>query len=201
MKDDFAHKASEWDSPDKIKMTTTFVSEMWKNISPDKNWKALEIGSGTGLVGLQVLPQINSIVFEDTSEAMLGVLKQKLNGNENAEILHGEVFDYHKQDIDLIFSSMAFHHLPDIDKTLNHLAEITNPKATVIVGDLKSEDGSFHSFEPIPHQGFDTEQLSVQFENAGFQVQKMYTYNELKREKIPGKVNIYEQFILVAVKK
>jgi ubiquinone/menaquinone biosynthesis C-methylase UbiE len=200
MKDDFAHKAPEWDTPDKIKMTTTFVSEMWKNITPDKNWKALEIGSGTGLVGLQVLPLIDSIVFEDTSEAMVGVLKQKLNGKENAEILHGEVFDYEPKDIDLIFSSMAFHHLPDIDKTLNHLAKITNPNATIVVGDLKSEDGSFHGFEPIPHKGFDTEELSTQFENAGFQVKKVYTYNILKRERIPGQVNIYEQFILVAVK-
>ena len=114
MTDNFAQRATSWDNPSKIDMTDKFLLAMYEKIIPQKHWKAFEIGAGTGLVGFQVLPGIDCLVFEDTSEAMLDVLMQKLDGNENVEIVHGEIFDYKKQDIDFVFSSMAFHHIPDI---------------------------------------------------------------------------------------
>lgn len=200
MTDNFAHRAADWDNPSKIDMTTRFVDALKKRIELQKEWKGLEIGAGTGLVGLQVLPSIQSVVFEDTSVAMLGVLKQKLKGDEVVEIVEGEVFEYNNQDINLIFSCMAFHHIPDIDKTLAHLHKITLPGATIVVGDIRTEDGSFHHFEPIPHKGFNTEELSQQFEKAGFKVLSTETYNVLNRERTPGFFTDYEQFMLVARK-
>lgn len=198
MEDKFALRAADWDNPMKIDMTTRFANELRLSISMKKEWKALEIGAGTGLVGLDILPSISKVVFEDTSAAMLDVLRSKLNGKHNAEILHGEVTDYKSNDIDFVFSCMAFHHIPDTDGTLRHLYQITRPGAVVAIGDIVTEDGSFHHFEPIPHKGFDTEKLAMQFENAGFKVKRSYIYNVLKRERIPGKIGEYEQFILIA---
>jgi SAM-dependent methyltransferase len=129
---------------------------------------------------------------------MLGVLKQKLNGDENVELIEGEVFEYKKQNIDFVFSCMAFHHIPDIEKTLEHLYQITKTGATIVVGDIRTEDGSFHHFEPIPHKGFDTNELSEKFEKAGFKVLSTETYNLLNRERTPGVFTNYEQFMLIA---
>ena len=95
---------------------------------------------------------------------------------------------------------MAFHHIEDIAHTLKHLHSITRPGAVVVIGDIRSEDGSFHRFQPIPHRGFDTGALSVQFEQAGFAVDAVETYHVLRQEKIPGTISEYEQFILVAHK-
>ncbi|MDR3653325.1 MAG: class I SAM-dependent methyltransferase [Paludibacter sp.] len=201
MIDNFAGRAAEWDSAEKIGMTNIFVNEMLKKVLLKKDFKALEVGSGTGLVGLQILPSINSIVFEDTSEAMLGVLRGKLSNKDSVEIIHGEVFDYQKQDIDLVFSCMAFHHIPDIDKALAHLFDITKANATIVVGDIRSEDGSFHRFEPIPHCGFDTDKLTEQFQKTGFDVLTAFTYNVLSRERVKGEITDYEQFMLIATKK
>lgn len=201
MNDNFAHRAAEWDSPSKIEMTDKFTNALRRKITIQKKWKALEIGAGTGLVGLQILPEVTSMVFEDTSEAMLGVLKQKLNGSESVEILLGEVTDYNEKDIDFVFSCMAFHHIPDIDKTLKHLFEIAKPGAIIAIGDIRTEDGSFHHFEPIPHKGFDTNELSEKFAKAGFNVLSAETYNVLERERVPGIIGIYEQFLLIAEKK
>ncbi|MFZ4581844.1 MAG: class I SAM-dependent methyltransferase [Paludibacter sp.] len=198
MTDNFAHRAAEWDNPSKVEMTKKFVAALTQNIELKKHWRALEIGAGTGLVGLQILPYVGSVVFEDTSAAMLGVLKQKLNGDEKVELIEGEVFEYRSQNIDFVFSCMAFHHIPDIDKTLHHLYQITNVGATIVVGDIRTEDGSFHHFEPIPHKGFDTSELSVKFENAGFKVLSTDTYNILNRERKPGVFTDYEQFMLIA---
>jgi ubiquinone/menaquinone biosynthesis C-methylase UbiE len=198
MTDNFAHRAAEWDNPSKVEMTKKFVAALTQTIELKKHWRALEIGAGTGLVGLQLLPYLNSVVFEDTSAAMLGVLKQKLNGDENVELIEGEVFEYKKQNIDFVFSCMAFHHIPDIEKTLEHLYQITNTGATIVVGDIRTEDGSFHHFEPIPHKGFDTNELSEKFEKAGFKILSTETYNVLNRERTPGVFTDYEQFMLVA---
>lgn len=200
MTDNFAHRANDWDQPSKIEMTTIFADALMREITLEKQWKALEIGAGTGLVGLQLLPKLSAVVFEDTSEAMLSVLKQKLTGNEAVEIVHGEVFEYTKQDIDLVFSCMAFHHIPDIDSTLKHLYNITNEGAKIVVGDLRTEDGSFHRFEAIPHKGFDTKELAAKFTQAGFKVLSTTTYNTLKRERVPGVMSAYDQFMLIATK-
>jgi ubiquinone/menaquinone biosynthesis C-methylase UbiE len=128
---------------------------------------------------------------------MLEILGQKLNDNNKIEILHGEVFDYKDHDIDMVFSCMAFHHIPDIEKTLDHLVLITKPGAWIIVGDLVTEDGSFHGFEPIPHRGFDIAVLSHQFTDAGFNVELVKTYNIIYKT-INTATTHYEQFILIA---
>lgn len=200
MTDTFAHKAADWDQPGKVKMAENFVTELCRQIDIQPHWKGLEVGAGTGLAGLQLLPLLHFLVLEDTSAAMLDVLRKKTSGLNNIEIIHGEITDYHRQDIDLVFSNMAFHHIEDIPGALNHLHSITKPGAIVAIGDLRTEDGSFHHFQPIPHRGFDTDQLSVLFEQAGFEVKSARTYHVLRQEKIPGTISEYEQFLLIALK-
>ena len=129
---------------------------------------------------------------------MLAILKQKTDELPNVEIVHGEVTAYTQPDIDLVFSNMAFHHITDIAATLQHLHTITKPGARVVVGDLRSEDGSFHHFEAVPHRGFDTDQLADIFHQAGFTVLMTKTYNTLHREVTPGNPRVYELFLLMA---
>lgn len=195
--DTFKARAAQWDNPDKIAMTQTFLGEMLLHLQPQPDWKALEIGAGTGLVGLHVAPLVHTLIVEDTSEAMLEVLKLKLAGDNNVKILHGELFDYNQTDIDFVFSYMAFHHLPDVEKALQHIAYMTKSGAYVVVGDLVTEDGSFHRFEPIPYCGFGTALLSQQFIHAGFAVKLVKIYHVLSRQ-VNEKLTNYEQFILVA---
>lgn len=197
MIDTFVTKAANWDSPDKVKMTQKFVAELLLQVQPMSSWKAFEIGTGTGLVGLQIEHLVDELVLEDTSESMLAVLKQKLNVDSKVELMHGEVFDYKQQDLDFIFSCMAFHHINDIEKTLHHLASISKSGALIAIGDLVSEDGSFHRFEPIPHRGFDTVLLSEQFRKAGFDVKLVKIYHVLSRTAETVTTN-FEQFILIA---
>lgn len=199
--DYFTDRATDWDTPRRIGMATHFVNALLKHIEPKSYWKGMEIGAGTGLVGLQLLQSVKSMVFVDTSVKMLDVLKKKVKGMENVEIVSGEVSDYQVPDIDFVFSNMSFHHIENIPATLEHLYSITQPNAVMAIGDLCSEDGSFHRFDPVPHRGFDTDELSEWVENAGFNVKSVHTYNLLRRERVEGKISEYEQFILVAERK
>lgn len=200
MNDNFEHRAADWDSPAKIEMTTLFAEELKKNVLLDSQMKVFEVGAGTGLVGLQFYGQVGSIIFEDTSAAMLEVLKGKIRDKENIEILHAEIDGYLKSDIDLIFSCMAFHHIPDIMRAVKQFYAMLKAGGKVVIGDLVTEDGSFHRFEPIPHKGFDLDDLKKKFESVGFKVLKLYVYHTLERERTPGIIGKYDQFILVAEK-
>jgi ubiquinone/menaquinone biosynthesis C-methylase UbiE len=200
IKDNFADRAAVWDDPGKIEMATKFVNALLTQVEFKNEWKGLEIGAGTGLVGLQIFPKISSLLCVDTSESMLNVLREKTKDEKDISIIHGEIFEYDVQDIDLVFSSMSFHHIEDIPRTLKHLFSITKNGAKLVIGDLRTEDGSFHRFNPIPHKGFDTDELTKWVENAGFKVTTVETYNVLRSEKIPGKISEFEQFILVAEK-
>jgi len=200
MNDEFAHRAADWDAPEKVKMTEVFVAEVLKHVNLKPEWKGLEIGAGTGLVGFQVLPYLGSIVFEDTSAAMLDVLREKEYDKEKVEIVNGEVFDYQTSDIDFAFSCMAFHHILEIEKTIIHLHSIMSSDGIVAIGDLMPENGSFHRFEPIPHKGFDTNELSNKFASAGFKVIVCQKYHTLVRERTSGVFSNFDQFILIAKK-
>lgn len=201
--DNFAEKAAVWDEdPRKIEMTNRYVEEVLKFVDIKPDWKMLEIGTGTGLVGLQLLPKVKSAVLEDTSESMLSKLKQKLTSieKEKTEILEDEVTKYQGNDIDFVVSAMAFHHIDNIATTLKHLFSVLKPNGTIAIADIRTEDGSFHHFQPVPHKGFDTDKLSAEFENAGFKLSNVHTYNILKRERLPGVISEYEQFLLIAKK-
>lgn len=201
--DSFAERAAAWDEdPKKIEMTKRYVDEVLKHVDIQEDWKVLEVGAGTGLVGIQFVPKVKSVVFEDTSEAMLGVLKKKLSPEEKEKstIFLGEVTDYKENNVDLVISAMAFHHIQDINGTLNHLHSIVKPGGLLAIADVRTEDGSFHRFQPIPHKGFDTDALSAQFAKAGFTVKSVHTYNILNRERTPGIFSDYEQFLLIAKK-
>ena len=60
--DTFKARAAQWDNPDKIAMTQTFLGEMLLHLQPQPDWKALEIGAGTGLVGLHVAPLVHTLI-------------------------------------------------------------------------------------------------------------------------------------------
>ncbi|MFV0471747.1 MAG: class I SAM-dependent methyltransferase [Paludibacteraceae bacterium] len=169
-KDYFADRATDWDVDKRIRMADRYVNEVLKHIEIEQHWKALEVGAGTGLVGLKFLPRLSSIVFEDTSDAMLAVLQEKLSRYKirNAEIVCGETTDYVRKDIDFVISNMAFHHIEDIKSLVAHLFAIARQRAIVAIGDIRAEDGSFHYYKPIPHKGFDTNKLVSVFEESGF---------------------------------
>ena len=197
--DYFKNKAQEWDTPVKIEMSEKFIAELLKNVSVLKSHKILDYGCGTGLVGMELSKLSRDIVYLDTSEAMLSILRQKLDSIKDfgRTIITGEIHSYNQRDIDLVTTLMALHHVEDIDSSLRHISQnVLKQNGALVIGDLNEEDGSFHNGDPIPHKGFNTEVLAKQIESAGFNIEKSYTYNTMNRQ---GK--LFDQFIIVARKK
>ncbi len=199
--DEFAHKAEEWDTPMRIKMAEKFVNELHNNINFTNKLKVLDFGCGTGLVGLQIAPLVKSAVLMDTSAAMTEVLKSKIFEDQlkvpksDIKVINSEVFEYRNQDIDIVFSLMAMHHIENLNETINHIASILKPGGLLVIGDLKEEDGSFHQGEKVAHKGFNISHLSGMIEGSDLEVRKTYVYNTIAKNE-----REYEQFILIAQK-
>jgi ubiquinone/menaquinone biosynthesis C-methylase UbiE len=203
MLDNFKHKAADWDTPTKVLMSEKFVETMSKHINFSNSSKVMDFGCGTGLVGLQIVERVNSIIMLDSSKSMTDKLKEKLSVSlQNAEetpnnvtVITGSIEKYNNCDLDVIFSLMALHHIEDIQATMEQFSKIIKPGGVLVIGDLMEEDGSFHGEELVPHNGFNIEMLAKQIENSGLDIVITYPYNSLQKGE-----KKYEQFIIVATK-
>ncbi len=204
MTDYFKNKASDWDSPAKVAMSGRFVEEMVRNVKFNKSVKAMDLGCGTGLVGLSILNDIKSLILVDNSRAMIDKLKEKIEViehnnettlKEKVKIITGSVEKYTADDLDVVFSLMALHHIENIDALFEHISKILKPGGILVIGDLCEEDGSFHGEESVPHNGFNIESLSKQIEAYDIDIVKTYTYNKIKKND-----REYDQFIIIAKK-
>lgn len=196
--DYFKNKAAEWDSPIKIEMAEKFIAELLKNQIPTRDNKILDYGCGTGLVGMELSRITRDVVYLDSSESMIEILKKKLDAQKDwgRTIIQGEIFAYNQRDIDIITTLMALHHIEDIDEVLNHITQnILKSSGVIVIGDLTEEDGSFHNGDPVPHKGFNTEELTAKLNKAGLEVINSYTYNTM----VKGDKK-FDQFIMVAKK-
>ncbi len=188
--DYFKNKADEWDTPMKREMAEKFTTELLNNFPLSKSHKIMDYGCGTGLV--------REVIYLDPSEAMIGILRQKLDALKDfgRTIITGDVYSYNQRDIDLVTTLMALHHVEDIEGSLKHISQnILKQNGVIVIGDLREEDGSFHNGDKIPHNGFNTDKLELQLKNAGFEIDKTYTYNIMNKQE-----KQYEQFIMIARK-
>jgi len=204
MTDNFKNKASDWDSPMKVEMSGRFVEEMVRNVKYDKSVNAMDLGCGTGLVGLSILNEIKSLIMVDNSKAMIDKLKEKIEVieqnnetslKEKVKIINGSIEKYTARDLDIIFSLMAMHHIENIEALFEQISKILKPGGILVIGDLCEEDGSFHGEEIVPNNGFNIESLSKQIEACDIEIVKTYTYNTIKKND-----REYDQFIIIAQK-
>jgi len=166
--------------------------------------KTLELGCGTGLVGLQLAPLVNHMLMVDTSPGMLNVLREKINCGRvnNVEFLSGDLCSLAlpERHLDLIFMLMTLHHVPDTARLLRWCWQILKPGGALCIGDLELEDGSFHGAGLEAHPGFDTDQLQRTVTACGFQLDILHTMHVVKKADQQDQWHEYPIFFLGAHK-
>jgi len=207
MNDTFAEKAKTWDSnPQTIALADLFSAEMDKIVPDHSGLAIVELGCGTGLVGLRYAEGAASLDMVDTSPAMLDVLRTKDEARARHVTVHeGTLSDLDgpggaPESADWIISNMALHHVEDIPALLGEMHRLTKPGGRVTIGDLETEPGSFHAPDVVPHNGFDPHELSRFFEDVGFIVNTTYTYLSVPRKDNDGVTRTYSAFILDATR-
>lgn len=135
---------------------------------------SLDFGCGPGLLGMELLDVSASMVFLDSSQGMIDRVEEKIAGIPQARALCCDIqADPSCLDgcrFDLIFSSLALHHLDDVPAVLKLFFDFLNPQGQLFVVEMDKDDGGFHGghHDFKGSHGFDREELRALLEGIGF---------------------------------
>jgi ubiquinone/menaquinone biosynthesis C-methylase UbiE len=185
----FDEKAKGWDlDPKRVERAQLFAAEIVSSLGGTKNLTALEFGSGTGLVSFQLTDTFSSITLADSSAGMMDVLNQKIR-SENISIMHrfligGSNTLRKLSDFDVVYTLLTLHHIKDIPETFSEFRDVLKPGGKLYIGDLITEDGSFHFRDPEfdGHLGFDPDELIKLLSGNGFGDCRSKIFHTIERE-------------------
>lgn len=200
----FDSKARQWDqNPVFIERANQIAAGIRAAVPLNTLMRALDYGSGSGLLSFPLRESLGHIVLSDTSPGMLQVVEEKIAAqgisNMTSRLADLSVTALPDERFDLIYSSMVLHHIPDTDAILRAWHGHLNPGGWLCIADLDQEDGSFHGIEVDVHHGFDRAALTTQVCAAGFGEPSFSTVFQIDKEQPQG-TRAYPVFLMVARK-
>jgi SAM-dependent methyltransferase len=169
----FDERARTWDTPERRARAEAVADAIRAAVPLTRDMRAIEVGAGTGLLGLALAGDVGELVLADPSAGMLEVAREKLavRGDAQVSAVHLDLLaDPPPQPpFDLAVSLLVLHHLPDPVAALRAFGALLRPGGWLALADLETEDGSFHSAdaEGIHHRGFDPDRLAAAAADAG----------------------------------
>ena len=183
--DKFEMIATIYDNPERIQIAKVASDAIQNFLVDAKNKHAIDFGCGTGLVGMNLLNEFNSMLFLDTSQNMINQMNQKItNLNiQNAETL---CFDIEKESLsdlhvkaDYIFMSQVLLHIQDVELVLSRLFDVLNEGGHLLIVDFNKNE---KIVSDIVHNGFNPEELTDIMTKIGYrdiQFKTFYTGNKI----------------------
>lgn len=177
----FEQLAKRYDSEDRIELANVIVKEVKSELQSSKSMSLLDYGSGTGLVSLELIDLVNSVVLVDSSKQMTDVAQAKINkrGINNAKAVYS---DFTQETpvlkADIILISLVLLHIPDTKKILQQLFQVLNSGGKLIIVDFDKNDKINH---PKVHNGFTHEELKNYLTEVGFKSTQIKTFHHGKR--------------------
>lgn len=202
----FDIEAINWDNEKRKVRAKVIAEEISKVTQIKKQWDALEFGCGTGLVSFNLYDKFENITLVDISKGMIEMLNSKIEKYE-INTMKAYQIDINKEhnlsenNYDIIYSSMALHHIIDTDTTLKSLYRLLKKDGYLCIVDLDEEDGSFHKEEKdfIGHNGFNQKVLKNLMLKIGYKEFEINTfYNDEKT--VEGRNVKYSLFCMVGRK-
>ncbi len=159
--DKFEMIANIYDTSERIQIAKVSSDAIREYLVDTKNKNAIDFGCGTGLVGMNLLNDFNSMLFLDTSQNMINQIKQKISdfNIKNADTL---CFDFEKDSrldlhADYIFMAQVLLHINDIELILSRLYDVLNVGGHLIIVDFNKNE---EIVSDMVHNGFDQENLT-----------------------------------------
>jgi ubiquinone/menaquinone biosynthesis C-methylase UbiE len=172
----FDEAAKDWDNePRRVALMKAIGEAILREAKPSNDMDVLDYGCGTGLVGLFLLPHVNSVTGADNSLGMLNELRNKIAASEMDRITAIQLDLEHdaipSSKYHMVVVGMAMHHIADTEKVLRAFHEMLTPGGTLCLADLDTEPGNFHPAEIadiVHHHGFSRKRLMQQLAETGF---------------------------------
>ncbi len=200
----FDSKAREWDqNPVFIDRANKIAAGIRAAVPLSHTMRALDYGSGTGMLSFPLRDAVGHIVLTDASPGMLAVVVEKIAAqgvaNMTVRLATPDAAVSPDERFDLIYSSMVLHHIPDTAAILRTWHDQLNPGGWLCIADLEQEDGSFHGLEVDVHHGFATAGLVALARSAGFADPSVSIVLQIDKD-LPLGTRAFPVFLLVARK-
>lgn len=172
----FDDAAATWDDDPGHEARQVAIAQAIKqavNLSP--RMIALDVGGGTGRLSILLADLVASIVVTDPSAGMVQVARERIEEAGLGDRLRAVQADLTKDRLDgvydVVWSSMALHHVHDLDGLVRSLAGLLVRGGRLCIADLDEDpEGAFHAdkIDFDGHHGFDRQLLAGQLTRAGF---------------------------------
>ncbi|HSL57603.1 MAG TPA: class I SAM-dependent methyltransferase [Acidimicrobiales bacterium] len=183
----FDERAATWDDdPAKVARSREVAEAIAAAVPVDRTTRMLEYGAGTGLVTQALRDAVGPVILVDTSAGMRAVIDAKIAAGAlpDARVWDVDLATQPPPDeqVDLVVTVMAMHHVTDIDRVLAAFAELLVDGGHLCVVDLEEEDGSFHGEGFDGHHGFAPDDLADRLTRAGFTDVGIDTVHHIERD-------------------
>lgn len=167
--DKFEMIANSYDTSERIHIAKVSSDAIREYLVDAKSKDAIDFGCGTGLVGMDLLNEFNSILFLDTSQNMINQVKQKIS-NANINNASTLCFDFETTTlssihVDYIFMAQVLLHIKNIESVLSRLYDILNFEGHLIIVDFNKNNDIASD---LVHNGFEQEKLKEMMSKIGY---------------------------------
>ena len=172
----FDAEAATWDDDpghEKRQVAVALAIEEALDLNPEM--RAVDIGGGTGRLSILLADRVGSAVVTDPSAGMVQVARERIEAAGLSDRLRAVLADLTTDRLDgpfdVAWSSMALHHVRDLDVLLSALAALLVDGGRIAIADLDEDPGGEFHADKVDfdgHHGFDRGHLAEQLAHAGF---------------------------------
>ena len=155
--DKFEMIANKYDTSERIQIAKVSSDAIREYLVDAKSKNAIDFGCGTGLVGMNLLNEFNSVLFLDTSQNMINQINQKIS-EFNLQNVDTLCFDIEKESpldlhADYIFMAQVLLHIHDVELVLSRLFDVLNVRGHLLIVDFNKNE---KVVSDIVHNGFNS---------------------------------------------
>jgi ubiquinone/menaquinone biosynthesis C-methylase UbiE len=172
----FDDRAATWDDdPGHEARQQAVAAAIREAVELSPSMSAVDVGGGTGRLSILLAEDVGSVVVTDPSAGMVEVARERIEsaglGDRLRAVQADLTTDQLEGSYDVVWSSLALHHVHDLDALLTSLAGLLVDGGRLLVADLDEDpDGAFHAdkVDFDGHHGFDRRSFTEQLTRAGF---------------------------------
>ena len=172
----FDDAAATWDDdPVHEKRQVAVARAIKEAVNLNTQTKAVDIGGGTGRLSILLADLVGSVVVTDPSAGMVQVARERIAAAGRSDRMRAVQADLTTDRLegayDVVWSSMALHHVQDLAALLRSVAGLLVNGGWLAIADLDEDpDGAFHAdkVDFDGHHGFNRQRLGEQLTIAGF---------------------------------
>ena len=173
----FNQLASHYDTPINRQMAQLAVEAIRRLKDENNTRTAADLGCGTGLIGVDLLDDFDSMLFVDGSKNMLKAVETKLSqrGATNASVLQSDMENDLQlpRKVDTLILSLVLHHIANHQELLSKLYNNLNDNGQLFIIEMEKQDHN--------HHGIDCSELATNLSAIGFRnIQSESIYDAAK---------------------